>query len=157
MGSSSTGCVQTKVCPDNNCFTHIDASIESILHDANKILDNWTNIHKKRNQSWKCKRDVLNKSWAELRSQIMETVLHSKFGNCNNDKLQCSKCNVKKAMIRCEECKVFKYLCGNCDMEIHNSQPYHDRYGIINGYFQPISADVAMNDKFEWVTVGKCF
>ena len=87
----------------------------------------------------------------------MENILHSKFGNCNNDNLQCKKCKVYKAVIRCEECNVFKHLCGNCDMETHKHQPYHDRDGIINGHFQAISSDVAINDEFKWIAVGKRF
>ncbi len=51
----------------------------------------------------------------------------------------------EKAVARCEECGINKYLCGKCDVEVHIKQSlFHDREAINNGYFEPISTCIMM-------------
>ena len=127
--------------------------MKDILLEANGLVVDWANSSPKRNKPWKEKRDTLNESWEEVRVQLLESLLKTKFG-IDHDKLKCKRCQ-EKAVVRCEECHPHKYLCGNCDVEIHQDHPFHDRDAVVNGRFQPISSSVSKNNKNDWITIGK--
>jgi hypothetical protein len=96
--------------------------------------------------------EIFNESWSEMRQPLFEMLVKRKFG-VDHSKLLCKNCG-EKAVIRCEECGLKKYLCGKCDVEIHQHFLFHDREAINNGYFEPISSCVIMDSKDNnWTSV----
>ena len=75
----------------------------------------------------------------------MKILLQTKFAVASFDDLLCESCNDARAVIRCEDCLLSRHICGKCDLERHESQPFHDRQVILNGFSEPIPEFGNMN------------
>jgi hypothetical protein len=130
-------------------------AMNDILVEANNLLSNWKCGGQQKKRTWHERQNILNESWEGVRSGLMETLLQTKFAIGSFDDILCESCNDARAVIQCEDCYLKRYLCGNCDVEMHKNHPFHDRDAILNGFHEPIPSTVSINSKQEWITVGK--
>jgi hypothetical protein len=131
--------------------------MNDVLADAKQLLSNWKCGGQRRKRTWDERQNTLSESWEEVRNGLMEVLLQTKFAVGSSEDFLCESCSDARAVIRCEDCNVNRYVCGSCDVDIHKCQPFHDRVAILNGFHEPIPSTVSINSKEEWSTstVGK--
>ncbi len=93
-----------------------DDSSEDIFREASELLVEWDSKNKLK-KCWDKRMENFNESWSDMRQPLFEMLVKTKFG-VDHSKLLCNNCG-EKAVIRCEECCLKKYLCGKCDVEVH--------------------------------------
>ncbi|XP_028409280.1 uncharacterized protein LOC114531881 isoform X1 [Dendronephthya gigantea] len=126
--------------------TDLDAIIEQCEEAVGEMNDNTT--------VWQKRINNLEENWENARGAIFHSVLCS-FAPPTSS-LHCSKIDCPNdAQLRCKQCGVFQYLCVNCDEEVHQCQPLHDREVWINGYFQYILPTESITDDGKLVPVGR--
>ncbi|XP_028403925.1 uncharacterized protein LOC114526511 [Dendronephthya gigantea] len=124
----------------------LDAIIEQCEEAVGEMNDNTT--------VWQKRINNLEENWENARGAIFHSVLCS-FAPPTSS-LHCSKIDCPNdAQLRCKQCGVFQYLCVNCDEEVHQCQPLHDREVWINGYFQYILPTESITDDGKLVPVGR--
>lgn len=94
-----------------------------VLHNViESVLDekDYTTILKK---SWKERVEATECAWKEA----FKTLIDDVFAMQAFHFLPCKKCGLQLTsyVVRCSSCNMF--YCGKCDLEHHESQPFHNR------------------------------
>lgn len=112
-----------------------------ILDEAKELLAKWEEKKPKLQQNWDQRRMANIDSWESTRPVIMTNVLQRYAVQTTN----CHQCSNQQAAIRCHDCQTKTLLCSNCDLTVHSECPFHDRQGVINGFYQAIPPTVAID------------
>jgi hypothetical protein len=74
-------------------------------------------------KSWKERVEATECAWKEAFQTLLEEVFATQAFNF----LPCKKCGLQLTayVVRCSSCNMF--YCGKCDLEHHESQPFHNR------------------------------
>lgn len=154
------------------CYIHTDepqkrlqAALEEIqaeLPGTTKPVHTWQERMEHREESWKRVRLTLlecvistyglgdssvSSSCYQLLSSLLEHYCGILINQC------CCRCD-KKGFIRCHQCGLNQLLCGDCDIEVHNSL-LRDREMWNNFCFQAIPPTTTCNDVGLPIMIGK--
>lgn len=89
----------------------------------------------------------VSSSCYQLLSSLLEHYCGILINQC------CCRCD-KKGFIRCHQCGLNQLLCGDCDIDVHNSL-LHDREMWNNFCFQAIPPTTTCNDVGLPIMIGK--
>lgn len=92
--------------------------------------------------SWSLRQTAAQDEWRNARAHHIDCLL---FCNEVPDK-KCSHCT-SPAIIRCRNCMQDKWLCMECDIQIHTKLTLHNRDSCIEGIYKPIKPTVCCDKK----------
>ena len=69
--------------------------------------------------------------------------------------MKCCRCNENEAVLRCRQCGVLRYICRECDDDVHENNPLHDREVWLDGYFQYIKPTQSISSDGKICSIGK--
>ena len=86
-------------------------------------------------KEWTRRKQNLEENWASSRYMLLNCLL---LKECiPDDNIGCSKCKKNVAILCCAACR--ELLCFECDTDVHNLHPFHDREMWQNGFYEGIS------------------
>ena len=126
--------------------------MKEFLLETQELLQRLQESNPPKRQNWAERQTLLTESWEEQRSTIFKELLEATYAVPEN--IMCSRCLDKAAVVRCDMCSTIRHLCPECDQQVHESWPFHDRDAIVNGHYFPIPATTTWNSNGQWEIVG---
>ncbi|CAB3988511.1 Hypothetical predicted protein [Paramuricea clavata] len=125
--------------------------LEAIIEECQDVVGQTENSP----SAWQKRMTNLDENWQNVRETIFESAVCS-FAPPSSS-IPCCKCGTSEAMLRCCECGINRFLCVNCDDEVHLSLPFHNREVWFNGYFQHILPTETISEEKKIIHVGMCY
>ena len=122
--------------------------LEAIIEECEKVVGQTDNCP----SAWQKRMTNLDENWQSVRETIFESVVCS--FDPPHSSILCCKCGTSEAMLRCCECGINRFLCVNCDDEVHQSLPFHNREIWLNGYFEHILPTETVSEEKQLTHVG---
>lgn len=130
-----------------------DGEMKEILLEAQELLQRLQESNPPKRQNWAERQTLLTESWEEQRSTIFKELLEATYAVPEN--IMCSRCLDKAAVVRCDMCSTMRHLCSECDQQVHECWPFHDRDAIVNGHYFPIPTTTTWSSSGQWEIVAK--
>lgn len=131
----------------------VGGEMKEFLLETQELLQRLQESNPPKRQNWAERQTLLTESWEEQRSTIFEELLEATYAVPEN--IMCSRCLDKAAVVRCDMCSTIRHLCPECDQQVHESWPFHDRDAIVNGHYFPIPATTTWNSNGQWEIVAR--
>ncbi|XP_046863236.1 uncharacterized protein LOC124456981 [Xenia sp. Carnegie-2017] len=119
---------QEMLCDDNVTERDLEAILESCQLVIGEVDTGPS--------AWQKRMENREENWESMREKIFNVTVSSFAPPLSA--MKCSRCNENEAVLRCRQCGVLRYICRECDDDVHENNPLHDREVWLDGYFQYI-------------------
>ena len=83
---------------------------------------------------WSTRKTLISGWWAKERPRLVNTVMGKQYVATR----VCQQCQGHPEVIRCCDCRPHPFLCGQCDVSVHQDRVFHNKEAMIHGFFQPL-------------------
>lgn len=103
--------------------------------------------------AWQKRMENREENWESMREKIFNVTVSSFAPPLSA--MKCCRCNENEAVLRCRQCGVLRYICRECDDDVHENNPLHDREVWLDGYFQYIKPTQSISSDGKICSIGK--
>ncbi len=83
---------------------------------------------------WSTRKSLILGWWAKERPRLVNTMVAQQYAATR----LCQHCQDGPAVIRCCDCRPHPFLCGECDIRVHQGHVFHNRDSVTHGFFHPL-------------------
>ncbi|KAL2102430.1 hypothetical protein ACEWY4_001598 [Coilia grayii] len=91
---------------------------------------------------WMTRKRQLSEWWGKERPQLVNNMLARQHAAPRI----CQLCGNNPAVICCSDCRPQPYLCGQCDIRVHQRQVFHNRDLMTDTFFHPLPPTTCVLD-----------
>lgn len=129
------------------CLSALDSMLQEAFADAEKLMSA-TRI------TWQTRQTRLETNWEGFRANLAYYAICQEALTFPQ---HCSKCSVEldQCVVRCLDCGPGVLLCSECDMQVHDQNPIHDREAWNGNFFSPLLPTEGVDSQGKLISVGK--
>ncbi|XDV13820.1 hypothetical protein PO909_002147 [Leuciscus waleckii] len=126
--------------PETSAEMTIDfpsVTAESFLQELKRSLGE--DIHEdemalQASADWSTRKSLISGWWEKERPRLVNTMVARQHAATRI----CQHCGNGPAVIRCCDCRPHPFLCGQCDVRVHQGQVFHNRDSMTLAFFHPL-------------------
>ncbi|ROI93616.1 hypothetical protein DPX16_3286 [Anabarilius grahami] len=85
---------------------------------------------------WLTRKSLISGWWEKERPRLVNTMVARQHAASRI----CQHCENGPAVIRCCDCRPHPFLCGQCDVRVHQGQVFHNRDPMTDAFFPSIAS-----------------
>lgn len=125
--------------------------LQEAFDDAEKLIEANTAATQ---ITWQTRQTRLETNWEGFRANLAYYAICQEALTFPQ---HCSTCSVELdlCVVRCLDCGPGVLFCSECDMQVHDHNPIHDREAWNGNFFSPILPTEGVDSQGKLISVGK--